>query len=115
MLREKPAILRGSTLPLTLGSMHSCESLLRSSHDSVDYRVSDYHRTASVYCSGIRIMGNPSVKALRKRLSGRSCRRFVQDAELNVDGFKTLFSIRRRNRAFIRAIAQFTAIDVRWY
>jgi hypothetical protein len=60
-------------------------------------------------------MGKPSVKALRKRLSGRSCRRFVQDAKLNVDGFKTLFSIRSINRDFIRAKAQFTGIDVRGY
>src|SRR5438552_4837461 len=34
------------------GPVQSCESLLRSSGDSVDYGVSDHHRTAYVYCSG---------------------------------------------------------------
>ena len=38
--------------------------------DSVDYGVSDHHRTAYVYRSG-SIMGKPSVKALRTRPSGR--------------------------------------------
>src|SRR5436189_5448713 len=52
LLHEKPAILRGSTLPPPLGSVQSYESLLRSSGDSVDYGVSDHHRTAYVYCSG---------------------------------------------------------------
>src|SRR6266849_291073 len=52
LLHEKPAILRGSTLPPPPGSVQSCESLLRSSGDSVDYGVSDHHRTAYVYCSG---------------------------------------------------------------
>src|SRR5207253_2300800 len=41
LLHEKPAILRGSTLPPPPGSAQSCESLLRSSGDSVDYGVSD--------------------------------------------------------------------------
>ena len=39
-------------LPPPPGSVQSCESLLRSSGDSVDYAVSDHHRTAYVYCSG---------------------------------------------------------------
>src|SRR5207247_8140526 len=34
------------------GSVQSCENLLRSSGDSLDYGVSDHHRTAYVYCSG---------------------------------------------------------------
>src|SRR5437667_3381068 len=52
LLHEKPAILRGSTLPPPPGPVQSCESLLRSSGDSVDYGVSDHHRTAYVYFSG---------------------------------------------------------------
>src|SRR5438552_17357146 len=52
LLHEKPAILRGSTLPPPPGPVQSCESLLRSSGASVDYGVSDHHRTAYVYCSG---------------------------------------------------------------
>ena len=52
LLREKPAILRGSTLPPPLVSVQSCESRLRSSGDSVNYGVSDHHRTTVVYCSG---------------------------------------------------------------
>src|SRR5207302_5534361 len=44
LLHEKPAILRGSTLPPPPGPVQSCESLLRSSGDSVDYGVSDHHR-----------------------------------------------------------------------
>src|SRR6266487_662806 len=51
LLHEKPAILRGSTLPPPPGSVQSCESLQRSSGDSVDYGVSDHHRAAYVYCS----------------------------------------------------------------
>src|SRR5580692_4694684 len=50
-LHEKRAILRGSTLPPPPGSVQSCESLVRSSGDSVDYGVCDHHRTAYVYCS----------------------------------------------------------------
>src|SRR5207249_3738724 len=69
LLHEKPAILRGSTLPPSrLGQ--SCESLLRSSGDSVDYGVSD-HLGRHMSTAPGRIMGKPSVKALRKRLSGR--------------------------------------------
>src|SRR3989475_5836359 len=52
LLHEKPAILRGSTRLPPPGSVQSCESLLRSSGDSVDYGVSDHHRTAYVYCFG---------------------------------------------------------------
>src|SRR5437899_8348482 len=51
LLHEKPAILRGSTLPPSRLGQY-CESLLRSSGDSVDYGVSDHHRTPYVYCSG---------------------------------------------------------------
>lgn len=36
---EKPAILRGSALPSSPGSGQSCESLLRSLGDSIDYGV----------------------------------------------------------------------------
>src|SRR2546425_10129962 len=52
LLHEKPAILRGSTLPPPPGPVQSCENLLQSSGDSLDYGVSDHHRTAYVYCSG---------------------------------------------------------------
>src|SRR5207244_2357618 len=52
LLHEKLAILRGSTLPRPPGSAQSCESLLRSLGDSLDYGVSDHYRTAYVYCSG---------------------------------------------------------------
>src|ERR1700681_1187514 len=65
LLHEKPAILRGSTPPPAPASVQSCESLLRSSSNSVDYGVSEHHRTAYVYCSG----PNHEKEAFRK-----SCR-----------------------------------------
>src|SRR5947207_6902604 len=61
LLHEKLAILRGSTLPPPPGSVQSCESLLRSSGDSVDYGVSDHHRAAYVYCSGAESWAVPKV------------------------------------------------------
>src|SRR5207245_7673364 len=70
LLHEKPAILPGSTLPPPPGSVQSCESLLRSSGDSVDYGVSDHHRRHMSTAPG-RIMGKPFGKALRRGLSGR--------------------------------------------